>query len=340
MLGTDAARPRALDRPRLDEAVAVDVQEALGRRADHAGVGRLEKRGKRRRVAPAEPRVEVPRRLAQRRLEPLRQVGLEDVAREDVVAHALHGVEVVAARERRAQLERGIPPAVLDRGATVRRCEGAKVATGARVRGCGVLPAARRTSSRARSGPSRRGRVRCLGHAGRDQPRARGDVIPREHPVVDAQHDIGQREIVVARRGQTLERQPPVVGDVAGGATLKRRQPGDRFGAERRQPRAYLVERAARSLALDHVDRIGGQKRIAAEPCRRGRAVEKEAIRQTRELLAARTPDPAPASALRRAASRVLQSPARSSPDAGSAARPLRPLRERHVLAHRSRPAA
>ena len=42
VLGTDAARARALDRPRLDKAVAIDVQEALRRRADHARIGRLE----------------------------------------------------------------------------------------------------------------------------------------------------------------------------------------------------------------------------------------------------------------------------------------------------------
>ena len=64
VLGTDAARARALDRPRLHEAVAVHAKEALRRRADHVHVGRLEERRKRRGVARPEPRVERPRRLA------------------------------------------------------------------------------------------------------------------------------------------------------------------------------------------------------------------------------------------------------------------------------------
>ena len=38
VLRTDAARPRPLDRPRLDTPLRVDVQEALGRRAEHRGI--------------------------------------------------------------------------------------------------------------------------------------------------------------------------------------------------------------------------------------------------------------------------------------------------------------
>ena len=50
VLGADAARPRALDRPRLDVAAALDAQEALRRRAHHRHVGKVEEGRERRRV--------------------------------------------------------------------------------------------------------------------------------------------------------------------------------------------------------------------------------------------------------------------------------------------------
>ena len=95
VLGADPARPRALDRPRLDVRRRVDAQEPLRRRAEHARIRQLDERGERRRVARAQPAVERPRRLGERRLEPLRQVRLKDIAREDVLADARHRVEIV-----------------------------------------------------------------------------------------------------------------------------------------------------------------------------------------------------------------------------------------------------
>ena len=69
-----------------------------------------------------------------------------------------------------------------------------------------------------------------LGNPGRDQPRARRLVIPRDDPVVQTEDEIRQPEIVVARRRESLEGQTPVVGDVTCGTSLKRRQAGHRFG--------------------------------------------------------------------------------------------------------------
>ena len=109
VLGTRPARARALDRPRLDVAVHVDTQEALGRRAHNRGVRALEVRGKRRRVPHAHAAIEVPRGFIERRLEPLRQVRLEDVPGVDVFHHAPHRVQVVCMRERRPQLEPRVP---------------------------------------------------------------------------------------------------------------------------------------------------------------------------------------------------------------------------------------
>ena len=80
---------RALDRPRLDVAAGVDAQEALGRRAEHrARPAKSRKAANGAGLLRAQAAVERPRRLGERRLEALRQVRLEDVAGEDVLAHA------------------------------------------------------------------------------------------------------------------------------------------------------------------------------------------------------------------------------------------------------------
>ena len=94
MLGPDAARPRALDRARLDVSADVHTQKALRRGAEHRRIGKVQVRRERRRITRAEAAVERPRRLVERRFEALRQVRLEDVAGEDVLAHAGDRVEI------------------------------------------------------------------------------------------------------------------------------------------------------------------------------------------------------------------------------------------------------
>jgi hypothetical protein len=54
-------------------------------------------------------------------------------------------------------------------------------------------------------------------------------MIPGDHPIVDTDDRIRQREVVVTILRDTLEHAPPVVGKEAGGAALERRQAGDHF---------------------------------------------------------------------------------------------------------------
>ena len=74
-------------------------------------------------------------------------------------------------------------------------------------------------------------------------------MIPGQHPVVETDDDVVEREVVVARRRQPLERQAPVVADVAGRTALKRRQAVDRLGAMRREQLRASRERERRSVA-------------------------------------------------------------------------------------------
>jgi hypothetical protein len=100
VLRPETPRPGALDRPRLDVPAGVDAQKALRRGADDDRLRRIQVGGKRGRVARAETAVVVPRRVGEGRLEALRKIGLKDIARQDVLADPLHGVEIAAVRER------------------------------------------------------------------------------------------------------------------------------------------------------------------------------------------------------------------------------------------------
>ena len=94
-----AARPRSLDRPRLDLAIGIDPQEAFRRRAEDLKVAEVEVRGERRGVELSQPPVEFERMLAERREQPLRQIHLEAIARVDVLDHAPHRGLVAGAVE-------------------------------------------------------------------------------------------------------------------------------------------------------------------------------------------------------------------------------------------------
>ena len=72
-----------------------------------------------------------------------------------------------------------------------------------------ALSAARAAARRLRASGAVSGRPVEMSHA-RDCV-----VIPREHPVVDAEHHVGQREVFVARRRKALEHAAPVVREVA-----------------------------------------------------------------------------------------------------------------------------
>jgi hypothetical protein len=111
-------------------------------------------------------------------------------------------------------------------------------------------------------------------------------VIPRDHPVVQTKHDIVEAEVVVDRRRQPLECQPPVVGNVTDGAALKRRKPGDGVGAARRQRTTQAAERVRLSFRRhDDGERIGRDVRVATETRLAERAVKEDAVRQIGQLL-------------------------------------------------------
>ena len=94
-----------------------------------------------------------------------------------------------------------------------------------------------------------RARAACagagLGQPGRDQPGRAHAVVPRDHPVVEAEDDVGDGQVVVPRRRQPLEHGSIVVAEVARGAALERRQPGHRGAAAER-----------RSSSRDHDQRV------------------------------------------------------------------------------------
>src|SRR2546422_8474348 len=62
-----------------------------------------------------------------------------------------------------------------------------------------------------------------LGNACRDYPRPLRLVVPRDHPVVETEHDVGDGEVVVAGARDPLEHRAPIVADVAGRPALDRR---------------------------------------------------------------------------------------------------------------------
>ena len=117
--GTEPAGAGSLDRPGLHvAAVFIEAEKPLGRGAHHLQPVEAQVRGKGRGIPAAEPPIQLERRLPERGLEALGQVRLEDVARDDVLAHPGHGVQVSAVSEGGAKLDR---LGTLDPGHGVRR---------------------------------------------------------------------------------------------------------------------------------------------------------------------------------------------------------------------------
>ena len=204
--------PSALDRPGLDPpAVLVQPKETLGRGAENRELTVVEVGGERRRIAPPELPVELERRLDQTALEPLREVGLEDVARNDVLPDPRYRIEISPVGKSRAE------PDVL--GALDPRRPGYE---GSRLRRCAALPPCP---------PSAAPPPRCpvpvpqplayqlhpfagpplpggpgIREAGRDHPGRANAMVPRDHPVIEAEHHVRNGEIIVSgarRRSST-----------------------------------------------------------------------------------------------------------------------------------------
>src|SRR5690606_33213096 len=86
------------------------------------------------------------------------------------------------------------------------------------------------------------------GHVGgrsRTGAGAAGGGVPGQDPVVEADAEVGEREVVVRRLRQRFQVLPELVAEVAGGAALERRQPWQR------------VRAVARQRALERGERIG-----------------------------------------------------------------------------------
>ena len=99
LLGSGAARPRALDRARLDQAVR-NAQEALRRGAGEDEVAQVEVAGERSGVALAQPAIQLQRRDRRGMQQPLREVDLEAVAGVDVLDRAPHRCQVAGPVEK------------------------------------------------------------------------------------------------------------------------------------------------------------------------------------------------------------------------------------------------
>src|SRR5690606_14885792 len=99
LLHAGPARTRALDRTRDDAAIRRDAEKQLRRIAEKREVAEIEQSAVPRRRLLAQTLVEGDGRLRQRRRKALAEVGLEDVARGDVVDHFLDSREIGLARE-------------------------------------------------------------------------------------------------------------------------------------------------------------------------------------------------------------------------------------------------
>src|SRR6185437_1662812 len=105
--GVDTAWARALDRACLDLPRAVETQKSFGRCTGDCNRAEVEECGEWRRIYLAEATVQCPRRFGERSLEALREVRLENVAGDDVLAYACEGVEIAAMGERRPEVDAG-----------------------------------------------------------------------------------------------------------------------------------------------------------------------------------------------------------------------------------------
>ncbi len=103
-------------------------------------------------------------------------------------------------------------------------------------------------------------------------------MIPRDHPVVEGECDVGQggRQAVRGGPDDALQLGTPVIAQIARDAALERRQTGERLvlmGAQH-------VARRFRG-ARDR-DRVGGEEGVSAQRALR-RAIEKEEVGESAE---------------------------------------------------------
>jgi hypothetical protein len=115
-------------------------------------------------------------------------------------------------------------------------------------------------------------------------------VIPRDYPVVQTQDGVGEIQVVVAWRRQSLQHCPIVIREVAGDPALEGRQSRYRGNPVRIQEPAGLFERrdSAASLGANDCNWCRGEEGEATEPLGIGRTVEKEQMWLSQEALRGR----------------------------------------------------
>ncbi len=250
LIGRVSTRPPSTRRKRSGEAEAMTKLKW----------SRIGREG--RRIDAAQPTVEaemieVRRR---RRLEALRQIGLENVARKNALDHRRDRSLIACPRK--------IAGPALDRNRPGPR-------------GLGRLRKLRLEPFAALDRPPRARRGLRFGQAGREDEAAPLQEIEGDDDVVKPERKIGKGEIVARGLRQALKAAAELVGEKPGGAALKRRQAGrvgrPVFGEDRFQSRDPSC---IQLLALNGRERIGGDETVAAEPVIGPRAVEKRQERQ------------------------------------------------------------
>jgi hypothetical protein len=119
-------------------------------------------------------------------------------------------------------------------------------------------------------------------------------MIPGDHPVIQAEHDVRDAKIIETGARKPLEYRAPVIADVACKAALKWRQPLNRIDWFRRQEASRDAQGVARNrgpfarrrppyfcnltLAPDYAGRIGSEEGVVGVWVVRGRAVEKQHV--------------------------------------------------------------
>ena len=119
-------------------------------------------------------------------------------------------------------------------------------------------------------------------------------MVPGDHPVIQTEHQIRNRQIIISRDRKPLEQRPPIVSDVPGQTSLKGRQSGDRLHRGTRQIRAGRTQCVAGdpvpgrvrppsylgrgAFASDDEDGVGGEKGVLRVGVLRGRAVEEQQV--------------------------------------------------------------
>ena len=112
-------------------------------------------------------------------------------------------------------------------------------------------------------------------------------MVPGDDPVVQAQHGVGEGEVVVAVAREPLEDGAVVVGQISGDPSLEGGQAGFRSPPDWGQevPRAPEGAPVSGALLPDDRNRCGGQKRMPAEAFGVAGTIEQQQVRLTEEVL-------------------------------------------------------